>query len=60
MKRRRLTHFVVAAAPVEQAQIVGLSKGDQRRIAAAILNPPAPTKALKKSAKRHRDLFGEG
>jgi uncharacterized protein (DUF1778 family) len=63
---RTLTDFVVAAADeaacraIEQTEIIRLSIEDQRQIAEAILNPPAPTKALKKAAKRHRDLFGEG
>jgi uncharacterized protein (DUF1778 family) len=63
---RTLTDFVVAAADeaacraIEQTEIIRLSIEDQRQIAEAILNPPAPAKALKKAAKRHRDLFGEG
>jgi uncharacterized protein (DUF1778 family) len=63
---RTLTDFVVAAADeaacraIEQAEIIRLSLEGQRQIAAAILNPAAPTKAWKKAAKRHRDLFGEG
>jgi uncharacterized protein (DUF1778 family) len=63
---RTLTDFVVAAADeaacraIEQTEIIRLSLEDQRQIAAAILNPPAPTKALKKAAKRHRELFGPG
>ena len=63
---RTLTDFVVAAADeaarraIEQTEIIRLSMEDQRQIAEAILNPPAPNKALKKAARRHRDLFGEG
>jgi uncharacterized protein (DUF1778 family) len=63
---RTLTDFVVAAADeaacraIEQTEIIRLSIEDQRQIAAAILNPPAPTAALKKAAKRYRDLFGAG
>lgn len=62
---RTLTDFVVAAADeaacraIEQTEIIRLSMEGQRQIAEAILNPPAPTKALKKAAKRHRELFGE-
>jgi uncharacterized protein (DUF1778 family) len=62
---RTLTDFVVAAADeaacraIEQIEIIRLSMEGQRQIADAILNPPAPTKALKKAAKRHRELFGE-
>jgi uncharacterized protein (DUF1778 family) len=60
---RTLTDFVVAAADeaacraIEQTEIIRLSIEDQRQIASAILNPPAAAKALKKAAKRHRDLF---
>jgi uncharacterized protein (DUF1778 family) len=63
---RTLTDFVVAAADeaacraIEQTEIIRLSLEDQRQIAAAILNPPAPNKALKKAVKRYRELLGEG
>ena len=63
---RTLTDFVVAAADeaacraLEQAEIIRLSFEDQRQIAAAILNPPEPTAALKKAFQRHRKLFGAG
>jgi uncharacterized protein (DUF1778 family) len=63
---RSLTDFVVSAADeaacraIEQTEIIRLSIEDQRQIADAILNPPAPNKALKKAAKRYRELFGEG
>jgi uncharacterized protein (DUF1778 family) len=63
---RTLTDFVVAAADeaacraIEQTEIIRLSLEDQRQIAEAILNPPAPNKAWKKAVKRYRELFGEG
>ena len=62
---RTLTDFVVAAADeaacraIEQTEIIRLSLEDQRRIAAAILNPPAPTAVLKKAARRYRELIVE-
>jgi uncharacterized protein (DUF1778 family) len=49
MKRRTL-----------KTEIIRLSIEDQRQIAKAILNPPAPNKAWKKAVKRYRELFGEG
>lgn len=61
---RTLTDFVVAAADeaacrvIEQAEIVRLSIEGQRQIAAAILDPPPPSPALKRAAKRYRDLSG--
>jgi uncharacterized protein (DUF1778 family) len=63
---RTLTDFVVAAADeaacraIEQTEIIRLSLEGQRQIADAILNPPERTAALKKAAKRYRELFGEG
>jgi uncharacterized protein (DUF1778 family) len=61
---RTLTDFVVAAADeaacraIEQTEILRLSAEDQRQIARAILNPPEPTPALRKAARRYRELFG--
>jgi uncharacterized protein (DUF1778 family) len=60
---RTLTDFVVAAADeaacraIEQTEILRLSAKDQREIAAAIFNPPAPNRALKKAARRYRELI---
>lgn len=60
---RTLTDFVVAAADeaarqaIEQTEIIRLSVEDQRHIAAAILNPPEPAPALRRAAKRYRELF---
>ncbi|HEV1283770.1 MAG TPA: DUF1778 domain-containing protein [Bryobacteraceae bacterium] len=62
---RTLTDFVVAAADeaacraIERTEIIRLSAEGQRQFAAAILNPPKPTAALKKAFRRHRELFGE-
>ncbi len=64
MQGRTLTDFVVAAAheaacrAIEQADVVRLSLEDQQRVAKAILKPPAPAPALRRAAKRHRELFG--
>jgi uncharacterized protein (DUF1778 family) len=61
---RTLTDFVVAAADeaacraIQETEIIRLSIEGQRQISAAVLNPPAPTPALKRAAKRYRDLFG--
>lgn len=63
---RTLTDFVVAAADeaacraIERTEILRLSAEDQRQIAEAILRPPEPTPALKKAARRYRELFGAG
>ena len=64
IRGRTLTDFVVAAADeaacraIEETEIIRLSIEGQRQIAEAILNPPAATPALKKAAKRYRELFG--
>ena len=64
IRGRTLTDFVVAAADeaacraIEETEIIRLSIEGQRQIAAAILNPPAATPALKRAAKRYRELFG--
>jgi uncharacterized protein (DUF1778 family) len=64
IRGRTLTDFVVAAADeaacraIEETEIIRLSLDGQRQIAAAILNPPEPTPALKRAAKRYRELFG--
>jgi len=64
IRGRTLTDFVVASADeaacqaIQETEIIRLSMEGQRQIAAAILNPPAPTPALKKAAKRYRELFG--
>ncbi len=60
---RTLTDFVVSAADdaacraIEQTEILRVSAEDQRKIAAAILKPPAPNRALKKAARRYRELI---
>ena len=60
---RSVSDFVVAAAEeaanrtIEQAHIIRLSLEDQRRFAEAILNPPAPNKALRRAAKAYKTLI---
>jgi uncharacterized protein (DUF1778 family) len=49
---RSLTDFVVAAA--DEAAC----REDRMLIAEAIINPPKPTPALRKAARRYRELFG--
>jgi uncharacterized protein (DUF1778 family) len=59
---RSVSDFVVAAAhaaaqkAIEEVQIVRLSVEDQKRFAEAIINPPAPTDALRRAAAAYRDL----
>ena len=61
---RTLTDFVVASADeaacraIQETEIIRLSIAGQRQIAAAILNPTAPTASLRRAAKRYRGLFG--
>jgi uncharacterized protein (DUF1778 family) len=62
---RTLTDFVVAAADeaacraIEESEIIRLSLEGQQQIAEAILKPPQPTPALKRAAKRYREMFGD-
>ena len=64
MQGRTLTDFVVSAAhlaavrTIEDAEIVRLSVEDQRRVAAALLNPPKPAAALRRAFKRRKRLLG--
>jgi uncharacterized protein (DUF1778 family) len=59
---RSVSDFVVAAAQeaaqrtIEAAQIVRLSREDQRVLAEAILKPPAAVPALKRAALRYRRI----
>jgi uncharacterized protein (DUF1778 family) len=65
LQGRSVSDFVVAAAQdaaqrtIEETQIIRLSLEDQRAFAEAILNPPAPTPALKRAFRRRRDLIRE-
>jgi len=62
---RSVSDFVVAAAQeaanrtIEDTQIIRLSVEDQRAFAEAILNPPEPTSALRRSFRRHHELIKE-
>ena len=61
---RTLTDFVVSSAreaacrTIEENDVLRLSAEDQRRFADALLNPPIPAAALKRAARRRRELFG--
>ena len=60
---RSVSDFIVAAAQeaanraIEETQIIRLSIEDQHAFAAAILNPPEPTPALRRAFRRHRELI---
>ncbi len=61
---RTVSDFVVSAArqaasrTIEETEVLRLSVEDQRLFAEAILNPPAPNAALRRMARRRRELFG--
>ena len=61
---RSLSDFVVSAAReaafriIEETEILRLSVEDQKHFATALLNPPAPNAALRRMARRRRELFG--
>jgi hypothetical protein len=42
-----------------KVEVLYLSLAGQRQFAEAILNPPEPTAAFKRAAKRYWKLFGE-
>ena len=62
MQGRSVSDFVVAAAQeaahrmIEETQIIRLSVEDQRAFAETILNPPAPSDAMRRAARAYRDL----
>lgn len=47
-----------ARRAVEDAEILRLSAEDQVRFAKALIAPRTPVAALKRAAKRHRDMTG--
>ena len=61
---RTLSDFVVSAAreaasrTIQESEILRLSVEDQKLFATALPNPPSPNAALRRIAKRHRNLFG--
>jgi len=58
---RSVSDFVIAAAhaaaqrAIEQTQIIRLSVEDQRRFAAALIDPPEPNEALRRAAQLHAE-----
>jgi uncharacterized protein (DUF1778 family) len=62
---RSVSDFVVSAAQeaarktIEEAQIIRLSVEDQRVLVESLLNPPAPTRALRKAKKAHERLIAK-
>ena len=61
LKGRSVSDFVVSAAheaaqrAIEEDGIIRLSVEDQQRFAEVLINPPAPNKALRTAARRHRE-----
>ena len=61
---RSVSDFVVAAAQeaatrtITETEIIRLSVEGQREMAALLLHPPAPGRALKKAFRRRRELLG--
>lgn len=62
LQGRTLSEFVIdsarlaAEAAIAGQEVIRLSLQDQARFAEALLKPKAPSAALKRAAKRHRDL----
>lgn len=63
LQDRTLTDFVVGAAQeaarkvIAEANVVRLSLDDQKRFAAALIDPPKPNAALKRAFARRRKLL---
>jgi uncharacterized protein (DUF1778 family) len=63
LQGRTLSDFVVSSAQeaavrtIERMQIIKLSLEDSRAFAEALLNPPEPTPALRRSFRRQRELI---
>ena len=61
LQGRSVSDFVVAAAQdaahriIEETQVIRLAVEDQRRFTAAIVNPPAPNEALRRTARLHAE-----
>ncbi len=64
LQGRSVTDFVVSAVQaaaheaVEQAEVMRLSRADQRIVAQALLEPPPPSAALVRAFERRRELLG--
>jgi uncharacterized protein (DUF1778 family) len=60
-----LTEFVVRSAQeaarkaVKEHQIISLTARDTEAFVNALLKPPAPSKKLKRAAKRYQKIMGE-
>ena len=65
LQGRSVSDFVVAAAheaaqrTIEEAQLIRLAVDEQRRFVDLLLNPPAPTAALRRARKAHAKLILE-
>ena len=61
---RSVSDFVVAAAQeaatrtITETEVIRLAIEGQREMAALLLHPPAPGRALKKAFRRRRELLG--
>jgi uncharacterized protein (DUF1778 family) len=59
LQGRSVSDFIVAAAQdaarrtIEESQILRLSTEDQVRFVETLLNPPAPTEALRRARRAH-------
>lgn len=64
LQGRSMTDFVVSAVQaaahqaIEQAEVMRLSRADQRVFAQALLEPPPPNAALVRAFERRRELLG--
>lgn len=65
LQGRSVNDFVVAAAheaaqrAIEEAHLIRRAVNEQRRFVDLLLNPPAPTEALRRARKAHAKLIVE-
>ena len=63
MQGRSISAFLVSAAQeaaqrtIDEAQVIRLSAGDQRRFVELLLNPPALAPAMKRAKRAHSRLI---
>lgn len=61
---RSLTDFILTASQeaaskvIREHEVITLTVAESKNFAEVLINPPAPNAALKKAAKRYRNLLG--
>lgn len=62
---RSLTDFILSASQeaankvIREHEVITLTAQESEHFVNVLMNPPSPTLALQKAAKRHRDFFDQ-